>query len=179
MRPRIVTSFSGMNAYMHPHSFVRLPNGHVLATLQHLHNGRKPSQLGATGGLVEIDDNGKLIRSASNADPAFPDALLMPYGLVVLPDKNRVVSTNSSMHDDDLFSGVTFQIWRLSDLKLLQTAYFDVGKNQYGHISPEEPRRGPDGSIYVQTRGCGMEPALATKGAYPRTWDVSLAYTDL
>jgi hypothetical protein len=146
-----------MDGYMHPHSFVRLPNGHVLATFQHTHHGRAAGQRGATGGLVEIDDSGNVIRSSSNADPAFADALLMPYGLVVLPDVDRVVSTNSSMHDADLFSGVTYQIWRLSDLKLLKTENFDIGNDRYSHISPEEPRRAPDGSILVQTLGCGME----------------------
>jgi hypothetical protein len=157
LHPKVVTSFTDMDGYMHPHSFVRLPNGHVLATFQHAHHAKAPGQIGATGGLVEIDDSGHVIRSASNADPAFADALLMPYGLVVLPDEDRIVSTNSSMHDPDLFSGVTYQIWRLSDLKLLKTANFAVGNNLYSHISPEEPRRAPDGSIFVQTLGCGME----------------------
>jgi hypothetical protein len=157
LHPKIVTSFTDMDGYMHPHSFVRLPNGHVLATFQHTHHGRAAGQRGATGGLVEIDDSGNVIRSSSNADPAFADALLMPYGLVVLPDVDRVVSTNSSMHDADLFSGVTYQIWRLSDLKLLKTENFDIGNDRYSHISPEEPRRAPDGSILVQTLGCGME----------------------
>jgi hypothetical protein len=32
-----------------------------------------------------------------------------------------------------------------------------VGENRYSHISPEEPRLGPDGSIFVQTLGCGIE----------------------
>ncbi len=62
-----------------------------------------------------------------------------------------LVSTNSSMHQDDIFRGVTYQLWRLSDLKLLKTEYFDVGESRYAHISPEEPRLGPDGSIFVQT----------------------------
>lgn len=66
-----------------------------------------------------IDDSGKVIRAASSADPAFPDALLTPYSLVILPDLDRVVSTNSAMDDDDLFRGLTYQVWRLSDLKLL------------------------------------------------------------
>src|ERR1035441_1177779 len=69
-------------------------------------------------------------------------ALLMPYSLVVIPEIDRIVSTNSSMHDEDIFSGVTYQVWRLSDLKLLKTSFFDVGDNLYAHISPEEPRLG-------------------------------------
>jgi hypothetical protein len=155
--PKIVTSFTDMDGYMHPHSYLRLPNGHVLAAFQHKHPGSNEDQMGQSGGLVEIDDQGKVIRSASSADPAFPDALLTPYSLVVLPGIDRVVSTNSSMHDEYIFNGVTYQVWRLSDLKLLRTENLDVGANHYGQISPEEPRLGGDGAVYVQTLGCGIE----------------------
>ena len=152
LHPKIVTSFYDMAGYMHPHSYLRLPNGHVLASFQHQHHGG-----GASGGLVEIDDQGNVIRSSSSADPAFPNALLYPYSLAILPGIDRIVSTNSSMHDDDILSGVTYQVWRLSDLKLLTTSYLDTGTNRYGHISPEEPRVGPDGAVYIQTLGCGIE----------------------
>jgi hypothetical protein len=164
LHPTIATSFTDMAGYMHPHSYLRLPNGHVLATFQHVHrddhhgdHDMTGSMMAATGGIVEIDDQGKVIRSSSSADPAFADALLTPYSLVVLPELDRVVSTNSSMHLTEIFQGVTYQVWRLSDLKLLKTAYFDVGENRYAQISPEEPRLGPDGSVYVQTLGCGIE----------------------
>jgi hypothetical protein len=157
LHPRVATSFTDMAGYMHPHSYLRLPNGNVLATFQHAHDEQIGGQTGSTGGLVEIDDRGKVIRSASNADPAFASALLMPYSLVVIPKLDRIVSTNSSMHDEDIFSGVTYQVWRLSDLKLLKTAYFAVGENRYAQISPEEPRLAPDGSVLVQTLGCGLE----------------------
>jgi hypothetical protein len=164
-----VTSFTDMGGYMHPHSYVRLPNGHVLATFQHQHHGDPAGATAKTGGLVEIDDSGRLVRSASNADPAFADALLMPYGLVVLPKLDRVLSTDSSMHEDDVFSGVTYQVWRLSDLKLLKTAYLDVGPNHYSHISPEEPRLAPDGSVLVQTLGCGLERITEIGSADPHS----------
>jgi hypothetical protein len=157
LHPKVATSFTDMSGYMHPHSYLRLPNGHVLATFQHSHESMNPETLGRHGGLVEIDDTGKVIRSASSADPAFPDALLTPYSLVVLPQLDRVVSTNSAMDDENLFRGLTYQIWRLSDLKLLKTMYFDEGENHYAEISPEEPRLGPDGAIYVQTLACGVE----------------------
>ena len=143
LTPKIVTSFTDMAGYMHPHSYLRLPNGHVLATFQHSHHDMIEGQMGGSGGLVEIDDQGKVIRSATSADPTFPGALLTPYSLAVLPEIDRVVSTNSSMHMDNVFSGVTYQVWRLSDLKLLKTANLDIGDNHYGHVSPEEPRIGP------------------------------------
>ena len=171
VHPKVATSFTDRGGYMHPHSYLRLPNGHVLATFQHAHHG---STSGKTGGLVEIDDRGEVVRSASSADPAFADALLTPYSLVVLPELDRIVSTNSSMHLDDIFAGATYQVWRLSDLKLLETAYFDVGANHYAHISPEEPRLGPDGSVYVQTLGCGIERITGLNSDAPRS---QLVYT--
>jgi hypothetical protein len=174
LHPTVETSFTDMAGYMHPHSFLRLPNGHVLATFQHAHHGAPEGHIGTSGGLVEIDDQGRVIRASSNADPSFPDALLMPYGLIVLPEFDRVVSTNSSMHPDDIFRGVTYQLWRLSDLKLLKTEYFDVGENRYAQISPEEPRLGPDGSIFVQTLGCGIERITGVSIDQPKS---QLVYT--
>ncbi|HEY7096142.1 MAG TPA: hypothetical protein VH437_05420 [Terriglobales bacterium] len=163
LHPKVETSFTERAGYMHPHSFVRLPNGNVLATFQHAHHGQSEGEMATTGGLVEIDDHGRVVRASSSADPAVLDSLLTPYGLVALPELDRVVSTNSSMHLDDIFRGVTYQVWRLSDLKLLKTAYFDPGANHYSQISPEEPRLGPDGSIYVQTLGCGIERISGVK----------------
>jgi hypothetical protein len=117
---------------------------------------------------VEIDNQGRVIRAASSADPAYPDALLMPYSLVVLADIDRVVVTNSSMHAEDAH-GHTYQVFRLSDLKLLKTEYFDTGGHRYGDIDPEEPRRGPDGSIFVQTLSCGLERITGVDTATPRS----------
>ena len=71
LHPKIVTSFTDMDGYSHPHSYVRLPNGHVLATFQHAHHGDHEGQLGQSGGLVEIDDTGKAIQSGSSADRRF------------------------------------------------------------------------------------------------------------
>lgn len=170
LHPKIVTSFTDMGGYMHPHSYLRLPNGHVLATfnMRTMECPERPARLAAR---VEIDDSGKVVRTASSADPAFPNALLTPYSLVILPELDRIVSTNSSMHDTEIFSGVTYQLWRLSDLKLLKTSYFDSGENRYGHISPEEPRLGPDGSIFVQTLGCGIERITGISSISPlRNW---------
>ena len=170
LHPAVAGSFEDMAGFAHPHSYLRLPNGHVLVSFQHDAEPKVPflghaapmasmssAAMGKTGGLVEIDDLGRVVRSSGNADAAFADNVLMPYSLVVLPQIDRVVSTNSSMHDPDLFSGTTYQVWRLSDLRLLKTAYFDPGERLYAHISPEEPRVGPDGSVFVQTLACGLE----------------------
>jgi len=48
LHPKVETSFTDMAGYMHPHSFLRLPNGHVLATFQHAHHGRSEGSMGTS-----------------------------------------------------------------------------------------------------------------------------------
>jgi hypothetical protein len=187
LHPQVHAAFADLGGFSHPHSFLRLPNGHVLASFQvegHMdhgadqdmdHSGAMPTsaadvgaQPGVHGGLVEIDDEGRMVRSASTADPSRPDDLLMAYGLWPLPDIDRVIVTNSSMRDEDR-TGHTYQVFRLSDLKRLSTNDFDAPAGRYGEINPEEARRGPDGAVYVQTTGCGIERVTDIAGAHPRS----------
>lgn len=171
LHPHIVTSFTDLAGYSHPHSFLRLPNGHVLASFQHMHHAGTAmpvDSLGSSGGLVEIDNQGNVVRSVSTADPRWPEALLMPYSLVVLPDKDRVLVTNSSMHDSDP-DGHSYQLYRLSDLKLLETEYFDTGGRHYGDTNPEEPRLAADGSVLVQTLACGVERVTGIETKAPQS----------
>ncbi len=58
LAPRILTSFGDLDGFNHPHTYIRLPNGHVLATFQY-HGEHQ------TGGLVEFDEHGNFIRSGS------------------------------------------------------------------------------------------------------------------
>jgi hypothetical protein len=162
LHPKAGASFGDLAGFSHPHSFLRLANGHVLASFQvegHMDHGADssmPVSMPMHGGIVEIDDLGKVIRSASTADPARPNDLLMAYSLLPLPDIDRVLVTNSSMRDEDK-TGHTYQIFRLSDLKRLSTNDLDAPAGSYGEINPEEARRGPDGSVFIQTTGCGIE----------------------
>lgn len=167
-QPRQAGAFTSLGGYSMPHSFVRLPNGNVLATFQYPDHGGHMVMGGKSGGLVEIDDSGKMVRSASNADPAFADEGLLPYGLAVLPKIDRVIVTNSPMGDDFLLTSNTYQLFRLSDLKLLGTYRLDPGPRLNGHISPEEPRIGPDGAAYVQTLSCGVQRVTGMEGPAPK-----------
>lgn len=166
-KPRQAGSFKSLGGFSMPHSFARLPNGNVLATFQYPDHGGHMAIGAKTGGLVEIDDNGELVRSASNADPAFADEGLLPYGLAVLPKIDRVLVTNSPMGDDFLLTSNTFQMFRLSDLKLLGTYRLDPGPRLNGHVSPEEPRIGPDGAVYIQTLSCGIQRITGMDGPSP------------
>lgn len=161
LKPRVAARFQSLGGYGMPHSFLRLPNGNVLATFQFVDHGGHADHAammsGKTGGLVEIDDSGKLIRSVSNADPALPDDGLLPYSLAVLPAIDRVLVTNSPMQDPYLLSSNTYQVLRLSDLKLLGTHRLDPGPTGNGNVAPEEARVAADGSVYVQTLSCGIQ----------------------
>jgi hypothetical protein len=177
LHPKVTTTFRDMTGFAMPHSFLRLPNGHVLASFQQrrgehdMHGEHDMSGMdgkGLTGGLVEIDDHGTVVRAVSNADPAHPDWPLLPYSLIPIPEIDRVLVTNSPMQDEHLFQSVTYQLFRLSDLKLLGTYQLDPGPSLSGHIDPEEARIGPDGAVYIQTLSCGLQRVTGMDSDHPK-----------
>ena len=152
--PALVTSFADLDGYMHPHTYVRLSNNHVLATFQY-HGGHEPKSDG--GGVVELDERGHLVRSGSAMDASAKDELIRPYSLVVVPSLDRVVSTNTSMHFKTDGETRTVQIWRLSDLKLLRTMVLPAGPRGTENQAPGEPRLLDDGkTVLIHTFNCGL-----------------------
>ena len=132
------------------HSFARLPNGNVLATVQ-FGDGKTP---GDPGRLAEFDSEGKLLRSTSSIDPAFPGAKIRTYALTVIPTLDRVVTTSSPMEMVRVANVV--QVWRLSDLKLLQTLAIPELPNDSTHMYPFELRTLDDGSVMINSYYCGF-----------------------
>ena len=65
VRPRIAGEFGDLEGYRHPHSYLRLPSGNVLATFQMRHDDAGM----APGGLVELTSAGRVVRSASADAP--------------------------------------------------------------------------------------------------------------
>jgi hypothetical protein len=154
LHPSLVTSFGDLDGYMHPHTYVRLPNGHVLATFQY-HGGHGPKSDG--GGIVEFDERGHLIRSSSAMDAAAKGELIRPYSLVVVPALDRIVSTNTSMHYKAEAETRTVQVWRLSDLKLLRTLVLPPGPRGSEQQDPGEPRLLANGkTVLIHTFSCGL-----------------------
>lgn len=163
--PKLVTTFADLDGYMHPHTYVRLPDGTVLATFQY-HGGHEAKSDG--GGLVEFDDHGKLIRSGSALGPDAKGELIRPYSLVALPALDRVVSTNTAMHFKTDGTTRTIQIWRLSDLKLLRTMILPVGPHGSEQIEPGEPRVLNDGkTVLIHTFSCGLYELDGVASAEP------------
>ena len=146
-RPRLAGSFGDAGPYSHPHSYARLPNGNVLATFQ------RSGGHHATGGLVELDTAGRMVRATSAASAA--DSGIRPYSLAILPRLDRVVTTATDMHLETRSRAV--QIWRLSDLALLQTIMLPPGPSGDAGRMTAEPRVLADGrTVLVNTFTCGL-----------------------
>jgi quercetin dioxygenase-like cupin family protein len=153
LKPTLVTSFGDLDGYMHPHTYVRFPNGHVLITFQY-RRAHGPNAEG--GGLVEVTPGGELVRSSSAMDPAAPAELIRPYSPLVIPALDRVVTTNTAMHEAD-GNARTVQLWRLSDLKLLRTLTLPPGPGGSEHQNPGEMKLLDDGkTVLVHTFSCGL-----------------------
>lgn len=147
-QPRIAHQFGDLEGYSHPHSFVRLPNGNVLATFQMRHEAGKM----LPGGLVEVTSAGKVVRSAS-ANAAGVDSQLRVYSAGIIPKLDRIVTTTTDMAEDYAASR-HLQLWRLSDLTLLRT--FALPSGPQGTLSAE-PRLLSDGeTMLVSTFSCGL-----------------------
>ena len=178
--PKLSGSFAGRGGYRYPHSYARLPNGHVLATFQTTGDGYSPP-----GGLVELDERGEFVRAVSGAAPGISTAETWTYSLLVLPDLDRVVSTNTRMglpaewtsmmlamrdtshhHVDQDVRSTHIQIWRLSDLTLLHT--LKLPPQEGGHEGwTAEPRRLANGEVFVNTFSCGLYHVVGVGGDAP------------
>jgi 56kDa selenium binding protein (SBP56) len=177
-RPKILTEFGNRAGYSHPHTFVRLSNGNVLATYQYkVDSSAAVHEMGtmkmgaehATGGLVEMDERGMVVRSGSAVDDAIADKRIYPYSVVEIRALDRAVSTTTDMDSKDTVSTAEWmQIWRLSDLKLLKSIALKPGPRGDEQKFTGEPHLLPDGkSVYIHTFNCGMYLVRGLESASP------------
>jgi len=159
--PRFIRTIDSVPGFVTPHSVVPLANGHVLATVQF----SADTSAGRPGALAELDNDGRVLRTSSAADSAFPGAHIRPYGIEVIPALDRVVTTSSPM--DEEHTANVLQFWRLSDLHLLRTLVLPVRAdtaNQY----PFEPRVLGDGrTVLVNSYLCGFYRVTALETLHP------------
>ncbi len=145
----LVGSFGGINEYASAHSFAELPNGNILATYQ-----SKGDKNQTPGGLVELRLDGQVVQ-LGDADPGGSKIFVRPYGLVLLPDSDRVVVTTFDMRGAGLARHI--QVWRLSDLTLLQTLPVPDSPTRETSINPFEGRVLADGeTVMFETLSCGL-----------------------
>jgi hypothetical protein len=164
LEPRILTSFGDVAGWSHPHSFLRLVDGNVLATFQYRAAapadtaGRSGPSPHLTGGLVRMDERGNPIRSAGAADTTIADRRIYPYAVLPIPALDRAVSTTTDMDEKNVeATSQWIQIWKLSDLTLLRTVALPPGPRGDEQQFTGEPRLLADGrSVYVHTFNCGL-----------------------
>lgn len=150
-RPRIVKQFGDVEGYAHPHSFLRLPNGNVLATFQMRHEAGKMSP----GGLVELTPAAAPVRSSS-ADAPGTDPGLRVYSGGIVAGLDRIVTTTTDM-DSASAASRNLQVWRLADLRLLHTIALPDGPGGNEGLLTAEPRLMADGkTLLVSTFNCGL-----------------------
>jgi hypothetical protein len=180
-QPRIASQFGDVDGYSHPHSFLRLPSGNVLATFQ-MHHGAAGM---TAGGLVELTPAGTPVRSRS-ANHAGADPLLRVYSGAIVPAFDRIVTTSTDM--DRTNNGVAsrnLQVWRLSDLSLLRTFPLPDGPAGGEGLLTAEPRLLDDGrTMLVSTFNCGLylmdglagdSPSARLVASFPRKAGTSCA----
>jgi hypothetical protein len=174
-KPKLVGQFTQLAGYGFPHSFVRLPNGNILATFQARGAGYTPP-----GGLVEFDPRGRVVRASSAAVKGLADTLIWPYSLAVVPEMDRVITTSSQMglpewasshgspmkHDE--YETKHVQVWSLRGLRLLATVPLPAPPRGEQNLYPAEPRVLPDGTVYVNTFNCGLYRMTGIEGRNPK-----------
>jgi hypothetical protein len=179
-KPRLAGQFADRAGFSHPHSFLRLPNGNILATFQMRHDssGMHP------GGLVEMTPDGEIVRSRSAEGPDVPDGL-RPYSGAVVPALDRIVTSTTDMDPASEYRSNQVQIWRLSTLELLHTITLPAGPlGDEGDLTAE-PRLLSDGrTVMVSTFNCGLyllegldgdRPAGRLVATFPRKADTYCA----
>jgi hypothetical protein len=179
-RPRLAAEFGDQAGYSHPHSFLRLPKGNVLATFQMRHDSSGMSP----GGIVELTPAGQLVRSSSAMGRGVP-AGLRPYSGAIVPALDRIVTSTTDMDPKSPYKANQVQIWRLSDLALLHTITLPAGPlGNEGNLTAE-PRLLADGrTVMVSTFNCGLylldgidgdAPSGRLVATFPRTKDTYCA----
>jgi hypothetical protein len=187
LEPRILTAFDDLAGFSHPHTFIRMDNGNILATFQyaasgkpdgHAHEAGQESERAENtpGGLVEMTERGEVIRTGSARDTRIPDPRIYPYSVLPLPTIDRAVSTTTDMdHTNEKATSEWVQFWQLSDLTLLKTIALKPGPKGDEHKLSGEPRLLPDGtSIYIHTFSCGL---YLVRGAGDAEPDARLVYS--
>jgi hypothetical protein len=183
-KPKLAGQFRDLGEYAFPHSYARLPNGNVLAVFQVKKTGYEPP-----GALVELDPRGNLIRASSADVEGMDKKQLWPYSLLAIPERDRVVTTNTEMglpaavqakghghgssHQAHTFTDTSnIQIWRLHDLKLMATILLPAESDRKANLNPAEPRLLADGSIYVNTFSCGLYRVTGLESEGPKAESV-------
>ena len=195
--PRLAGELDSVPGFRAPHSFLRLDDGDVIVTLQQ----GDGSVAGDPGALARFGPTGELLAVRSASDDAYPGEIIRPYGVEVVPDFDRVVTTGRTMAFRDEQAADLVQVWRLSDLELLSTlrvprvaprsepeCFLGVGDacsadHYAAEHQPFELRAMSDGSVLMNSFACGFyridgldgeSPSIELVHNWPVAWGCSV-----
>ena len=179
LKPEIRRTIGPPKPLRFGHDFVRLSNGKMLLGFL---RSDGPSPVaddallpGAAGGIAEYTAGGDLLRWVS-ADVKGLANPVRPYAMVPMLDIDRLVTTSAPMMEDH--SADVVQIWRYSDLTLLHTIAVPPGTKPDGSVFPGAagypfgPRLLKDGSIMMNSYGCGLYRLTGIDSKTPRLTNV-------
>jgi len=156
---RIVKSISPPKPLRFPHDYARLPSGNVLMGFLRSEDAKADDKVGGHGGIAEYTATGEFLRSASAAVTGYA-APIRVYAILPMLEIDRIVTTSARMMEKH--SANVIQVWRYSDLKLLETINVPAGKKPDGTPldwaaeMPFGPRRMDDGSVLLNSYMCGF-----------------------
>ncbi len=163
LAPKLAATIDSVPGFRKPHSFARLADGNVLATLQY----GDGEAAGDPGGLVLFSPRGEVLKTATAADVTFPHAPIRSYSLDVAPGADRVLTTSSPM--DDVPAAPVLQLWRLSDLARLRTMAMPTFPGETKPQQAFEARFLPGDSLaLVNSWTCGVYLASGLRGTTPK-----------
>lgn len=155
----VVKSISPPKPLRFPHDYARLPSGNVLMGFLRSEGANADDKVGGHGGIAEYTAGGELLRSASAAVKGYA-APIRVYAILPMLEFDRIVTTSARMMEKH--SANVIQVWRYSDLKLLETIDVPAGKKPDGTPldwaaeMPFGPRRMDDGSVLLNSYMCGF-----------------------
>lgn len=153
-RPALAGTFTNVGELSYPHSFLRLPDGRIVATFQ----GRG-GKYGAPGGVAEIREDGSPVKIVRAEIEGRDPKLAWPYSLGYAPKENRIVVSMTEMGILPVQDYANTSSVQIYDAKTLtRIAEIDLPPSGAGvhHQYPAEPRADRNGVMYVNTFNCGL-----------------------
>jgi hypothetical protein len=154
----------GARALWAPIEPVSLPSGGVVVTCPDRagYRGEPLEVVGAPGGLVELDAEGRFRAERSAAHASARSLVTAPFGAAVSRRHGLVVTTNrghgwaATTASGRVMPGIGVQVWRLRDLRPHKTVLLDAGPRGSENLGPLFPRMLRQGAVvYVNTHDGG------------------------
>src|SRR5206468_11506970 len=151
----------------------------------------------AAGGLLELTSDGQPVREIAAPGPAARGLISGPAGAAAALALDRLITTNrghgyTALTRGEAMPGISVQVWRLEDLRLLKTVLLEAGARGEENLAPATARflhREP--LVYVNTAQGGAlyaSESVQTSvhafrlgyhlGAYPLGGDVAVSPVD-